>query len=42
MVDDLRDTIWRCYELQLLTEYRKQLKQAVADCTEQDPDDLPF
>jgi hypothetical protein len=42
MLDDLRDTIWRCYELQLLTEYRKQLKQAVADCTEQDPDDLPF
>jgi hypothetical protein len=42
MLDDLRDTIWRCYELQLLTEYRKQLKQAVADCTEQDPGDLPF
>lgn len=41
MVDDLRDTIWRCYELQLLTEYRNQLKQAADDCTEQDPDDDP-
>jgi len=42
MVDHLRDTIWRCYESQLLTEYRNQLKQAAADHAEQDPDDLPF
>jgi hypothetical protein len=41
MVDDLRHAIWRCYELELLIEYRKQRKQA-ADCAEQDFDDLPF
>jgi hypothetical protein len=41
MVDDLRHAIWRCYELELLVEYRKQRKQA-ADRAERDFDDLPF
>ena len=42
MIDDLRDAIWRCYQLELLTEYRDQLKQASVNGSEQDIDDLPF
>lgn len=38
LVNDLRDAIWQCYQLQLLKEYRDQLKQAV-DCTDEQADD---
>jgi hypothetical protein len=42
LIDDLRDAIWQCYELQLLEEYRDQLKPAVVNCTEKEPDDPTF
>ncbi len=42
LIDDLRDAIWQCYELQLLDEYRDQLKPAVVSCTEKEPDDPTF
>jgi len=42
LVDDLRDAIWQCYELQLLDQYRDQLKPAVVNCTEKEPDDPTF
>jgi hypothetical protein len=42
LIDDLRDAIWQCYELQLLDEYRDQLKPAVVNCTEKEPDDPTF
>jgi len=42
MIEQLRCTIWQSYESQLLSEYRKLHKQAATDCTEQDPDEVPF
>ena len=39
LIDDLRDAIWQCYELQLLDEYRDQLKPAVVNRTDKEPDD---
>jgi hypothetical protein len=47
MIDDLRSTIWKCYQVQLLTEYRDLLKEAAASSErarreELDLDDLPF
>jgi len=39
LIDDLRDAIWQCYEMQLLDEYRDQLKPAVANCTDKEPGD---
>ena len=42
LIDDLRDAIWRCYELQLLDEYREQLKPAVVNCTDKEPDGPTF
>jgi hypothetical protein len=41
MVNDLRDAIWRCYELQLIDEYRNQCKQAPNICIE-NTDDSTF
>jgi hypothetical protein len=41
LVNDLRDAIWQHYQLQLLDEYRDQLKPAV-DCTKKQADDPPF
>ena len=38
LVNDLRDAIWRCYELKLLDEYRDQLN-TVVNCTEKDSGD---
>jgi len=31
LVDDLRDAIWQCYQLQLLDEYCDQLKPGVME-----------
>ena len=47
MIDDLRSTIWKCYQVQLLTEYRDLLKDAAARSErtrreELDLNDLPF
>ena len=39
LIDDLRDAIWQCHEMQLLDEYRDQLKPAVANCTDKEPGD---
>jgi hypothetical protein len=41
MVNDLRDAIWRCYQLQLIDEYRNQCKQAPDICIE-NTDGLTF
>jgi len=41
MVNDLRDAIWCCYELQLIDEYRNQCKQAPNICIE-NTDDSAF
>jgi hypothetical protein len=42
LIDELRDAIWRCYDLQLQEEYRDQLRHHNADYDPIDPDDLPF
>lgn len=42
LVDDLRDAIWRCYAMQLLNEYRDQLRPPAADHPDTDPGDSPF
>jgi len=34
MINDLRDTIWQCYQLQLLDQYREQCKQVPDICIE--------
>jgi hypothetical protein len=34
MINDLRNAIWQCYQLQLLDEYRKQCKEAPDICME--------
>jgi hypothetical protein len=30
MIDDLRSAVWKCYQVQLLNEYRDLLKEAAA------------
>jgi hypothetical protein len=40
LVSDLRDAIWQCYNVQLIDEYRDQLKPLTAD--HPDLDDPPF
>jgi hypothetical protein len=42
LIDDLRETFWQCYSVQLLDEYRDQLQPAVADHADEDPGDPPF
>ena len=42
LIDDLRDAIWQCYEVQLVDEFRDQLKPAVVNRTEKEPDDTIF
>jgi hypothetical protein len=41
LVNDLRDAIWQCYELQLLDEYRDQLKPVIT-CTEEGSDEPSY
>jgi hypothetical protein len=42
LVNDLRDAIWQCYNVQLIDEYRDQLKPPTADHPDTDPDNPPF
>jgi hypothetical protein len=42
LVDELRDTIWRCYALHLQQEYRDQRRHHDADYDPIDPNDLPL
>jgi len=42
LIDELRDTIWRCYALQLQQEYRDQRRHHDADSDPIDPNDLPL
>jgi hypothetical protein len=42
LIDDLRDAIWQCYNIQLIDEFRDQLKPDLVNCTEKEPDDPPF
>jgi hypothetical protein len=42
LIDELRDTIWRCYALQLQEEYRDQFQHQDADRDPVELDDPPF
>ena len=42
LIDDLRNAIWQCYEMQLVDELRDQLKPAVVNRTEKEPGDPIF
>jgi hypothetical protein len=42
LIDDLRDAIWQCYDMQLIDEFRDQLKPDLVNCTQKEPDDPPF
>jgi hypothetical protein len=42
LVDELRDTIWLCYALQLQEEYRDQRRHHDANYDPIDPNDLSF
>jgi hypothetical protein len=39
LIDDLRDAIWQCYNIQLIDEFRDRLKPDLVNCTENEPDD---
>jgi hypothetical protein len=42
LIDDLRDAIWQYYNIQLIDEFRDQLKPDLVDCSETEPDDPDF
>jgi hypothetical protein len=42
LIDDLREAIWQCYEMELIDEFRDQLKPDLVNCTENEPDDPDF
>jgi hypothetical protein len=42
LIDDLRDAIWQCYDMQLIDEFRDQLKPDLVNCSEKEPDDPDF
>lgn len=42
LIDDLRNAIWQCYEMQLVDQFRDQLKPAVVNRTEKEPEDPIF
>ena len=42
LIDDLRDEIWQCYNIQLIDEFRDQLKPDLVNCSEKEPDDPDF
>jgi hypothetical protein len=42
LIDELRDAIWRCYDLQLQEEYRDHFRHQDAEGDPIDPDDPPF
>jgi hypothetical protein len=39
LIDDLRDAIWQRYNIQLIDEFRDQLKTNLANYSEKEPDD---
>jgi hypothetical protein len=42
LIDELRDAIWRCYDLQLQEDYRDEFRHHDAGHDPIDPDDPPF
>ena len=42
LIDDLRDAIWQYYNIQLIVEFRDQLKPDLVNCSEKEPDDPDF
>jgi hypothetical protein len=42
LIDDLRDAIWQCYNIQLIDEFRDQLKPDLVNCSAKEPDDPDF
>jgi hypothetical protein len=42
LIDELRDAIWRCYDLQLQEEYRDHFRHHDAQYDPIGPDDIPF
>lgn len=42
LIDDLRDVIWQCYNIQLIDEFRDQLKPDLVNCSDKEPDDPIF
>jgi hypothetical protein len=42
LIDDLRDAIWQYYNIQLIDEFRDQLKPGLVNCSETEPDDSDF
>ena len=42
LIDDLRDAIWQYYNIQLIDEFRDQLKPDLVNCSEKEPDDPDF
>jgi hypothetical protein len=42
MVDDLRETIWQCYSLQIQDQYRDQLRPLPNDSDDDNIGDPPF
>jgi hypothetical protein len=42
LIDELRDAIWRGYDLQLQEEYRDQFRHQDVEYDPINPDDLPF
>jgi hypothetical protein len=42
LIDDLRDAIWQCYNIQLIDEFRDRLKPDLVNCSVKEPDDPDF
>jgi hypothetical protein len=42
LIDDLRDAIWQCYNIQLIDEFRDQLTPDLVNCSEKEPEDPDF
>jgi hypothetical protein len=42
LIDDLRDAIWQRYNVQLIDEFRDQLKPDLVNCSKEEPDDSDF
>ena len=42
LVTDLSDAIWQCYGLQLIEQYRDQLRPVAVDRADKAPGDPPF
>ena len=42
LIDDLREAIWQRYNIQLIDEFRDQLKPHLVNCSEKEPDNSDF